>query len=63
MDSALICHEFRNQSDVLVRFQANIRLAAKGDKNPQTNCVSFLEMVRLAHLTLDLLERLVCRLE
>jgi hypothetical protein len=28
MDSALICHEFRNQSDVLVRFQANIRLAA-----------------------------------
>jgi hypothetical protein len=33
MDSALICHEFRNQSDVLVRFQANIRLAAKGDKD------------------------------
>jgi len=33
MDSALICHEFRNQTDVLVRFQANLRLAATGDKD------------------------------
>lgn len=33
MDSALMCHEFRNQSDVLVRWQANIRLAATGDKD------------------------------
>lgn len=37
MDSAFICHEFRNQSDVLVRIQANIRLAATGDKDAADN--------------------------
>jgi thiol-disulfide isomerase/thioredoxin len=33
MDSPVICHEFRNETDVLVRFQANLRLAATGNKD------------------------------
>lgn len=43
LDSALMCHEFRNHADVLVRFQANLRLAATGDKEASEHLCKLFE--------------------